>query len=110
VGVWRVGPLCNQALPAGAAGLGEAALRVAAGRIAELQAFTQTNGALEARAPLEQWSAREILTVELEQVEHAVDDGVRGNEVCRRCPHPESLLQATERRLLPVECDDLAVE
>jgi len=62
------------------------------------------------RAPLEQRSARELLTVELEQVEHAVDDGVRGNEVCRRCPDPESLLQATERRLLPVECDDLAVE
>ena len=88
VGVGCVGALCNQPLPAGAAGLVEAALCVAAERVAELKAIARTNGSLEARAPFEQRSARDVLTVELEQVEHAVDDGVREDKVCRRRPHP----------------------
>jgi len=110
VGVGRIGTLRNQPLPAGAPGVGEAALRVASERSTELQATARTNGPLEARAPFAQRPASEILTIELEQVEHAVHDGVRGDEVGRRRPNPESPLQAAERRLLPVECDDLAVE
>ena len=72
----------------------------ASGRIASAQAF----------AALEQRPAGEILAVDREEVEDAVDDRVRGHLLRGGPGGAETLLEPAERGLLAVVGDDLAVD
>ena len=61
-------------------------------------------------AALEEWPVGEILSVELQQVEDAVDDRVLGHLLWRRPGNPETLLESGEGRLVTVVGHHLAVE
>lgn len=62
------------------------------------------------RAALAQGPAGEIFAVELEHVEHAIEDRVGGHPLRRWPGDPETLLQPAEGRLLAVVGDQLAVD
>src|SRR5262249_25857787 len=108
--VGPVGALGDQPFPPGMARVGESALRVAAPRVAEPQGWPRPHGLRQARATLEQRAAGEVLAVELEQVEHAIDDWVRGDQRRGRLADAKALLEPRERGLLAVEGDELPVE
>src|SRR5262249_45293871 len=85
-GVRRIGALGDQALPARPACLGEATLRVAAPRFAHLQPDARPQRLRQPGAALAQRPTGEVLAVELEQVEDAVDDRELGYEIGGRRP------------------------
>src|SRR5262249_17941071 len=105
-----LGALGDEPLPARPARPLEPSLRVAAPRFAQLQSSAWPDRILEARTALEERPASEIVSVELQQVKYAEDNGICRYQVYRCVRDSQALLEPAERRLRPIERDHLAVE
>ena len=85
-------------------------LRVVAPGLGVLQCRARPDRLRQPSAALDEWPDGQILAVELQKVEDAVDDRVLGQLLGRRPGDPEALLKSGEGRLVTVVRHHLAVE
>jgi hypothetical protein len=85
-------------------------LRIPTPGFGELHCWAQPDRPRQPGAALKEGAVHQVLAVDLEEVEDAVDDRIRGHVLWRGIRDAEALLEPAERRLIAVVRDHLAVE